>query len=589
MKKIKLFISLSILLLFIMPLYSEEISFIAQVNKNTLPLNDTLIYSLTISAEGAKLPEPEKPLFNDFTQYSSGKSQNMSIINGKMSRSITYDYTLAPKSIGKFTIPAAKVNYKNKTYYTEPVEIEVTQAQSRQTATVSSGGGQSSSPARSQQRQGKIFVNASVNKKTVYENEKLIYKFKFYSNADLLSNPEYFAPDFTGFWNDGSQPSSKYETIEGETYSVSEIETYLYPLESGDKIIPPAKLRVAISDFSSSDSYSSIFDAFFGADRRQVKILETDPVNIKVIPLPKENMPEDFSGAIGNFKISASLDKETAETNEPITLIVQVKGKGNMKSITGININTDSSFRKYDTIVSQTKEDMKEFKTILIPSQPGDKIIPEIKISFFDPDKKTYSSDQTSPIEINITGEPVYDEKDTDYKEASMKVNRDIRYNKTIKNISKSKGYLIKNKYLYIILFPFILIFIIAFAYRSASGKIKESISNMKTRSFSAIQKHINAAESCISKNEAEKFGLEINKILSKTFKAAFSIDMDDLSSRELLNLLQKENISQDTLKEIEKVLETLNFYRFASVKADEKMMQDLLNKVKNIVNEIRK
>jgi hypothetical protein len=132
----------------------------------------------------------------EFNRFGTAVSHSISIVNGKTSMSITRDYTLEPKKIGRFTIPPAKITFDGKMYLTKSVEIEVTPAQSVNSIPVIANQRQSSSQNAAA---GKAFVKASLNKKTAYENEKLVYKFSFYTKVDLVSNPEYYPAGFFRF------------------------------------------------------------------------------------------------------------------------------------------------------------------------------------------------------------------------------------------------------------------------------------------------------------------------------------------------------------------------------------------------------
>ncbi|MDR3253469.1 MAG: BatD family protein, partial [Endomicrobium sp.] len=166
--------------------YANDIFFRAFVDKTTVPLNESFIYSITVNGDSTNLPEHKIGAMDEFYRFGTATSKSMSIINGKTSMSVTYNYTLGPKRIGKFKIPPAKMTFNGKSYLTESIEIEVTAAQSvhsQNTQSVPVKNKQSQSLNQSSQNQPrKAFVKASINKRTAYENEKLIYKFSFYTN-----------------------------------------------------------------------------------------------------------------------------------------------------------------------------------------------------------------------------------------------------------------------------------------------------------------------------------------------------------------------------------------------------------------------
>jgi hypothetical protein len=579
-------------MLFCAAVFADEISITASVDKNTVALNEYIVYSVAVRGDSTSLPEPQLGQSNDFNRYGSGKSQNISIINGKVSGSITHSYTLGPKNVGKFTIPPSTLNYKGKTYSTDAIDIEVTKANNSYQAA-------QNAPAQTQRQAvrqnapaqpnagGRAFVKASVNKKTVYENEKIVYKFSFYTNVGLASNPEYFAPDFSGFWNDGSKPSNRVENIDGVSYNVSEVETALYPIGSGKKTIPPTKLKIAVVDFSSPSDFDDFFGGFFsgGLRQTQVKVLETEPVTINVLPLPEQNKPSDFSGAIGDFKINSSVDKTQSLTNEPITLSVKVSGAGNMKSVGKIDFDVKDGFRKYDAVASDISPYEKEFKIVLVPLTPGDKTIPPAKLSFFNPSKKKYETIETKPIAINISGQAVYEEESVAQSEKSTVIKRDIRYNKQITELKNYCGYYVESKGFYFLLIAVIAVFVAVKIFVF----VRQRATDAKDGAYiKQARKYIRKAENEIAKSHFDAARGSIYDALLQAVSAKIKMPSETLRKEEISEKLLKEGVAQEIIKRAQDVFETLNFYAFASVKTDKKQIEDLFEAVKKIMTELK-
>ncbi len=125
-----MFKNVLLLLLFTSILASAETIYLkASASKKTVPLNEYFIYSVIMTGDSTNLPEYNMDAVPEFNRFGMAVSQSISVVNGRTSMSITRDYALGPKKIGKFTIPSAKITFKGKTYLTENVEIEVTPSQ----------------------------------------------------------------------------------------------------------------------------------------------------------------------------------------------------------------------------------------------------------------------------------------------------------------------------------------------------------------------------------------------------------------------------------------------------------------------------
>lgn len=73
-------------------------------------------------------------------------------------------------------------------------------------------------------------------------------------------------------------------------------------------------------------------EAFFNGGSGYVEVKKdiiAPSVKIQVDPLPQR--PANFSGGVGKFNITASIDKKEVKAGEPITIRVVVGGIGNLK------------------------------------------------------------------------------------------------------------------------------------------------------------------------------------------------------------------------------------------------------------------
>jgi hypothetical protein len=575
-KKIVCFVAL---LFAAISLYADVISFNASVDKKTVALNDSFIYSITISGDGRNLPEHQIENMFEFNRFGTSTSQSMTIVNGKSNVSITYKYTLGPKRTGKFTIPSATIKYNGKTYSTESIEIEITPAKNIQSVPSANVRQTNVRQHSSQNPLGKVFVKASVNKMTVYENEKLVYKFGFYTNVELLSNPEYYPPDFVGFWNDGSKPKDRYEVIDESNYHVDEVSTVLYPVGPGVKTIAPTKLKITIMDSSNSDD--DFFSVFSNMGRGRTKVLETNPVEVKVVALPQEGRPSNFKGAVGDFKIKSSADKQNAETNEPVTLTVTVSGNGNIKSVADIHFDDYSGFKKYDTVVANVSDNSKEFKIIFIPQLPGDKKIPAASLSFFNPLKKQYETIKTQPEIVFVRDESVY-LSDSSSKESGIDIfRRDINYNKTIKKLRQFKGHFVKKPSFFLIFVPFIILLLTIFAYKNIqTNPFKKRKNNS---SVVKIQKFLKNAELEISKNNLNLSVNLIYQALMEIIAIKTGIVSGNLSKGQISEKLLRLGVDELYISKIIEVYDKLNLYKFASVNLDKESIKILIDKINSL------
>ncbi|MGQ0644685.1 MAG: BatD family protein [Elusimicrobiota bacterium] len=389
------------------PLRADDVSFEASVDRNVVTMNDTLRLQLAISGGGLNAPRPSLPPIPGFRAHSAGQSQNFSFVNGRTSSQVVYSYALEPQAPGDYTIPAFTLEAGGKTLSTPPIPVKVLSGASPPAAPPPD----SAAPPPGRIRD--LFVTAETDKKTAYVGEPLTLTFRFYSRARLASQPAYSPPDTTGFLAEDLPPQRQYTaSLEGRNYAVVELKTALFPTAPGAFTIGPASLQCRVQDFSrGGDPFQSLFEEFFSAG--QAVTLRTDPIAVRVLPLPEAGRPEGFRGDVGRYAVSAALDKSAVDLHEPVTLTVTVSGEGNVKALSAPALPPLDGFKVYETVSSLNvaKEDYrvrgsKVFKTVLKPDVTGALEVPPVSFGFFDPAAGAYRVARSEPLRLTVRPSP---------------------------------------------------------------------------------------------------------------------------------------------------------------------------------------
>ncbi|OIO32630.1 MAG: hypothetical protein AUJ70_05180, partial [Candidatus Omnitrophica bacterium CG1_02_40_15] len=398
--------------------YAEDMSISADVDRQEVTLADQVTLTITVSGNVSNIPQPSIPDLKGFTAYSSGKSQNLSIINGQVSSSISFTYILVPSDTGDYTLGPFTINYNGKVYSTGPINIKVLPRNAQQQAYPNQQQSQSTEPEEqnSQPQHGKeLFIEAYVDKLMAYVNEQITLTFAVYQAVNLFENPVYNPPSTTGFWAEDMPPQKKYyKVIDGTKYLVTEIKTALFATGPGEFTIGPARLEATVEDIDKfiSKNPFDIFDQdpFSMFKRGKPIILTTDPIKIEIAPLPEQNKPADFKGDVGDFDISLSVDKNTIEENQPLSLKIKIKGKGNIKTISSPNMPEIQDVKFYESGNSENIskanymiQGEKIFEKMIIPKKVGNFTLGPIEYNYFDPVLKDYKHKRIDPVVISVT------------------------------------------------------------------------------------------------------------------------------------------------------------------------------------------
>ena len=210
--------------------FADDISISASVDSREISLDGQITLTITVNGDVANIPQPTIPEMTGFGSYSSGRSQNISIINGKVTSSVSFNYILVPSDTGDYILGPFTVEYKGRTYSAGPINVKVV-PRSAGTRPPSSYSAPSQSQDRQQTRESgkELFIETYVDKLRTYVNDQITLTFAFYQAVDLFNNPSYSPPSTTGFWTEDMPPQKRYyKVINGTKYLVTEIKTALF-------------------------------------------------------------------------------------------------------------------------------------------------------------------------------------------------------------------------------------------------------------------------------------------------------------------------------------------------------------------------
>ena len=254
---------------------------------------------------------------------STSRSTSFTVVNGKESRSstMTFTYVLVATKEGTHKLPAGTIKVDGKSIKSNTASIEVLPASAQgngsnqgnsQNAQPQQGGRRGSASSSNGTNIGAkdLYMTVTANKTKVYEQEAVLLTYKLYT----LVNIQQIAgeiPQLDGFHvqelDAKQQMSLKYERVNGRNYGTAIWRQYvLFPQKSGKLKIPSVTFDTQIEV---QNTGMDPFDVFFGGGSlTQVvrKSITAPSCELEVMPLPTPK-PDNFTGAVGHFSISASL------------------------------------------------------------------------------------------------------------------------------------------------------------------------------------------------------------------------------------------------------------------------------------------
>ncbi len=433
-----------------------------RVSSTDISLNDSITLTIEISGVSnvSNAPSPSIP---GFQIQSAGQTQSYQWVNGQSSSLIAFNYILTPTNSGTFQIPPINLNSDGKSASSQPINITVRPGSSTGTPSGSNQSNQQDSTGAksiSVPSEGlkPVFLTANTDVKEAYVGQQILLSIQFIRRPDirLASQPRYSEPDMTGFIVEPMKQQEFTTTIQGVQYQVTELRYALFPTSDGEFVIGSANVDLAVHTQIDPFDPNGFFQGFFG--RSQTVKLNTRAIPIQVRALPK-NKPAHFTGAVGRYKMAASVDAGGGplEVGKPLNLIVKIEGVGNIKSIKEPALPEMGSFRRYEGISSSNINNegkfihgSKDFKILLIPQVSGQISLPSLSFSYFNPEQNQYVTESTHEIPLTVKpGAPSQGAPETfvppgagQATEGVKVVEKDIRFLKSGKISSRKKPFL---------------------------------------------------------------------------------------------------------------------------------------------------
>ncbi|MCH7658075.1 MAG: protein BatD [Bacteroidetes bacterium] len=590
-------------LLTVIPGYSDDVKFTASA-PGVVAVGEQFRLIYTLNSKGEDFNPPE---FNDFYVIAGpGTSYNQStqIINGKVTRTVSYTYTYILQSTreGKFTILPATVVVNKKQYSSNSLQIEVvkrkTQPQTRTPAT------------RSQNNQGPVnidnedlFIRLLVSKRDVFQGEYIIATVKIYSRVNLSGFEKVDLPDFNGFYiREIEVPplrSLERENVNGQIYETGILKKYvLFPQHSGNIVIEPVEIECLVQQ-RVQRTPQGFFDDFFNFDsfRSRKKFISSPEIKIHVKPLPP-GAPPSFTGTVGSVKMVASLDKSSVKENDAVTFKIILKGSGNLKLAEAPVVDFPPDFETYDPkVTTNLKAGVSgsagsiTFEYLIIPRHAGNYRIAPVKYSYFDPDSKKFKNLTSGEFLIKVsegvegeTGNIVsgFTKEDVRY------LGKDIRFIKTGSIKLKEKGEILFGSLLFFLVHA-VLIVVFFVLFMVVGYRMKRNANVMLLRNRRAnkqAKKRLKSAGREMRSDNAKGFFGEVLKALRGYMSDKLSIPVSELSKDNIRQAIKQETVDKDIVNRFIELVDTCEYAQYAP--AGESMpLEDIYRKAIMIISKL--
>jgi LPXTG-motif cell wall-anchored protein len=233
--------------------------------------------------------------------------------------------------------------------------------------------------------------------------EAITATFKLYSRlqstSEVINAPSLYGFSVMDILNI-NEAHQAVETIDGKIFNTSILrKLQLYPAQTGKLTIDEMQLQNSI-EFN---------DSVTGKKIKVEKLLASNPVEITVKPLPSKE-PTDYTGAVGQFSISANLANSKIAANTQGKLIVTITGKGNFIQFGPPVIDWPKEFDVFDPVVSDEvnknivpTEGKRAYIFSFATDQIGNYSLAPVSFPFFDPFSGQFKKITSDSLKFEIT------------------------------------------------------------------------------------------------------------------------------------------------------------------------------------------
>ncbi|MFO1488046.1 MAG: BatD family protein [Verrucomicrobiota bacterium] len=370
-------------------------TFTATLDRDAIQVGENATLTLKFD-DGKPKSMPALPSIANLQISPQGSFQNYTIDNGRSSSSYTYTYAVIPAQPGDYTIPTLGAIVDGKVLTSQPLKLKVVKAGATDTA----GGGDQLA-----------FLKLFVPKKEVYLGEICGVQLQLFIR-DGVANAEGILQSFEQLANNSSPLkvegcnilktgyAQRRQVQAGNgNYTVATLVTAISPAKTGPITIDSinATLTLQLPTGGRRRDAFDPFGMFQQYDERRVPIA-AEAQKITSLAVPKENAPANFNGAVGSFTLTVSAGPTNVATGDPITVKVQLTGRGALEALSLPDQPAWHDFKTYPpTAKIETTDPLgiqgtKIFEQVIVPQSADIHELPPISFSYFDSDKKAYQT-----------------------------------------------------------------------------------------------------------------------------------------------------------------------------------------------------
>ena len=398
-----LLVGLAGLLCFLAISAASAASVTASLDRETATVGEAVTLSVVIEG-GQPQSAPALPALPKIQVQDAGNSRRMIYSDGQMTSSMTFSYVLIPQEAGVFPIPPIRVQVDGRTLSSSPLKLKVSPAG----APPASGTNTTDKAA---------FLQLLLPKSEVYLGEVLPVEIRlFFQNAQDIQMPQLKAEGFTV--GPYAKPDQGRVRVGNQVYNLITFRTSVAGVKAGDLGLGPAQCSLNLRFAQARprrprdpfDSFfdNSMLDVFGSRVELRPATLVTESPTLRVLPLPTEGMPTNFTGAVGTFTLEVQAGPTNLAVGDPVTVKVRIAGQGKLDALALPPLDEGKLFKSYPPSSKTEPADplglsgTRTFEYVITPQSVDAKVLPPVQFSYFDPSKRAYATLRGPAVALTV-------------------------------------------------------------------------------------------------------------------------------------------------------------------------------------------
>lgn len=579
----------ALVLFFFLGTMAQAASFTASLDRDTITLGEGA--TLSLSFEGGTPDSVPAPTgIANLQVAETGTSTQFSFSNGQSSSTVVHTFRLTPQQPGDYSIPALTATIGGQKFTSPPLTLRVLKPSAPSAAAINSGS-------------ELAFLKLILPRKQVYVGETFTAQLQLHllNRVQSVNQIQLAAFPADGF-NVGKMVEGQRRQVQigNSIYTVIPVEVALKAIKAGNLTIGPVafSLVVELPSNRQRDPFDP-FGMFNRGEQRQMSVATTAET-LQSLVVPRENAPPDFNGAIGRFTMAMSAGPTNLTAGDPITVKVQISGRGSLDALTLPEQPAWHDFKIYPpTTKVETTDQLglqgtKTFEQIVTPESAEIKALPPITFSYFDPEVKAYRTltEPAVPLVVRPGGTapaPTVLATAKSKQDTSPPTTQDIVPNKQRLGALAQIGPPLAQQAWFLALQSVpLLAFMSAVVIRRRAESLAHNPRLRRQRQVAhLVGQGLGDLKRFAAENNSERFFATLVRLLQEQLGERLDVPASAITEAVIEERLRPRGVPDDVLSPLQELFQQSNLVRYAPIKTSQELAA-LIPKTESLLTQLR-